>query len=75
MKILSGDYKGLSIITKKRTNYRPTQSRIRKSIFDILKPFSYLNVLDLFSGTGIIGFENILAWTNENNLWRPEAIL
>ena len=57
MKILSGDYKGLSIITKKRTNYRPTQSRIRKSIFDILKPFSYLNVLDLFSGTGIIGFE------------------
>ena len=57
MKILSGDYKGLSIITKKGNTYRPTQSRIRKSIFDILKPFSYLNVLDLFSGTGIIGFE------------------
>ena len=57
MKILSGDYKGLSIITKKGNTYRPTQSGIRKSIFDILKPFSYLNVLDLFSGTGIIGFE------------------
>jgi len=57
MKILSGDYKGLSIITKKGNTYRPTQSRIRKSIFDILKPFSYFNVLDLFSGTGIIGFE------------------
>ena len=57
MKILSGDYKGLSIITKKGITYRPTQSRIRKSIFDILKPFSYFNVLDLFSGTGIIGFE------------------
>jgi len=38
-------------------SYRPTLSRIRKSLFDILFPFNYQNVLDLFSGTGILGFE------------------
>ena len=58
MKILSGRYKGLSIVTSKNISYRPTQTRIRKSIFDILRPFKYLKVLDLYSGSGILGFES-----------------
>jgi len=58
MKILSGRYKGLTIQTAKNLSYRPTQSRIRKSIFDILTPFTYPRVLDLYSGSGILGFES-----------------
>ena len=37
--------------------YRPTKSIVRKSLFDKLSPFHYDSVLDLFSGTGIMGFE------------------
>ena len=58
MKILGGRYRGLNIDTSKNISYRPTQTRIRKSIFDILRPFGYLKVLDLYSGTGILGFES-----------------
>ena len=39
MKILSGTYKGIRIETTKNASYRPTKSRVRKSIFDILSPF------------------------------------
>ena len=58
MRIIGGQYKGLNIDTSKITGYRPTQARVRKSIFDILTPFTYLNVLDLYSGSGILGFES-----------------
>jgi len=58
MRILGGEYKGLNIDTSKITSYRPTQARVRKSIFDILTPFTYSNVLDLYSGSGILGFES-----------------
>ena len=58
MRILGGEYKGLNIATSKITSYRPTQARVRKSIFDILTPFTYSNILDLYSGSGILGFES-----------------
>ena len=57
MQLLAGRYKCARIKTSTKMSYRPTLSRIRKSLFDILFPFSYQNVLDLFSGTGILGFE------------------
>lgn len=57
MKILAGQYKGLSIKTVSNAPYRPTKSRVRKSLFDKLSPFHYKSVLDLFSGSGIFGFE------------------
>ena len=59
MKILSGIYRGIKIDTAKDVSYRPTKSRVRKSIFDIISPFDFSSVLDLFSGTGILGFESI----------------
>ena len=58
MRILGGQYKGISIDTSKILSYRPTQTRVRKSIFDILSPFNYSNILDLYSGSGILGFES-----------------
>ena len=60
MKILGGQYKGLNIDTSKITSYRPTQARVRKSIYDILTPFTYSNILDLYSGSGILGFESAI---------------
>ena len=57
MQIHSGRFKGLRIKTVKNAPYRPTTSIVRKSLFDILKNIQGKKVLDLFSGSGIIGFE------------------
>ena len=72
MKILGGTYKGIRIETKKDASYRPTKSRTRKSLFDMISPFNFSNVLDLYSGSGILGFECISRGANsltfiENN--------
>ena len=58
MKIISGLYRKIPIRTSKKLSYRPTKSRVRKSIFDSLRFFNFKSVCDLFSGTGIIGFES-----------------
>ncbi len=57
MNILAGKYKGHKIRTIRHAAYRPTQTRIRKSLFDILGDIEQYSVLDLFSGSGILGFE------------------
>jgi len=58
MNILSGRFKRASIKTTRKLSYRPTKSLVRKSIFDSLNLFNFDSVCDLFSGTGIIGFES-----------------
>ena len=57
MQIHSGQYKGRRIKTVKNLPYRPTTSIVRKSLFDILNNISGKSVLDLYAGTGVIGFE------------------
>ena len=57
MQIHAGRYKGLRVKTVKNAPYRPTTSLVRKSLFDILKNISGKNMLDIFSGSGIIVFE------------------
>ena len=57
MKILAGRFGGRKIRTSKNLPYRPTKSLVRKSLFDHLTPFEFNSVLDLFSGSGIFGFE------------------
>ena len=59
MKIKIGIYRGIKIHTAKEVTYIPTKTRVRKSIFDVISPFGFSSVLDLFSGTGILGFESI----------------
>ena len=59
MKILAGRFGGRKIKTSKKLPYRPTKSLVRKSLFDHLTPFEYNSVLDLFSGSGILGFEAV----------------
>ena len=57
MNILAGKFGGRKIKTSQKLRYRPTKSRVRKSLFDHLSPFAFDSVLDLFSGSGIFGFE------------------
>ena len=57
MKILSGRFGGRIINTNSKLPYRPTKARVRKSLFDKLKSLQNKTVLDLFAGTGILGFE------------------
>lgn len=58
MRVISGKRRGMRLSSKVDKDTRPTESRIKESIFSVLfqvKPESY--VLDLFAGTGAIGIE------------------
>ena len=55
--IIAGKYKGRKLYNVKDLPVRPTQAKIRKSIFQILAPFDGMDVLDLYAGVGTLGIE------------------
>ena len=58
LRITGGIWRGQKIITPKNLNTRPTQSKLREALFNVVQstlPGS--NVLDLFAGSGALGFE------------------
>lgn len=58
MKILTGTLRGREIGFKANPHLRPTADKVRKALLDILGgAIENANVLDLFSGTGALGFE------------------
>tara|TARA_X000000368_G_scaffold145370_1_gene114676 strand:+ start:7899 stop:8405 length:507 start_codon:yes stop_codon:yes gene_type:complete len=57
MKILAGTFKNQPITINHRFLHRPTTSIVRKSLFDTLKSLESKNFLDLYAGSGIVGFE------------------
>ncbi len=62
MRIIGGKWRGQSLASPKSSSIRPTTDRTRESLFNILshKPdivFEGARVIDLFSGTGALGFE------------------
>ena len=64
MKVISGKYKGRKILVETKSDYRPTLTRIREDIFNLLSHNNDLNIAlnqvilcDLFAGTGSIGIE------------------
>ena len=58
MKIISGKYKGLKLKEFPGKDIRPTSSKTREAIFDILgEAIIDTYFLDLFAGTGAIGIE------------------
>lgn len=60
MRIVGGTYKGRIFNPGKNFRSRPTTDIAKESLFNILENryyFSTKNVLDLFSGTGSIGYE------------------
>lgn len=60
MRIISGRYKSKRLHAPKNLPVRPTTDMAKEALFNILNNLYYFNqlaVLDLFSGTGNIGFE------------------
>ena len=57
--IIAGKYKGRKLHDLKNLHVRPTQAKVRKSVFQILEPFDGLEVLDLYAGVGTLGIEAI----------------
>jgi 16S rRNA (guanine966-N2)-methyltransferase len=58
MHILAGDLKGTGLFFPKSRLFRPTQSKVKESLFNILAPYCFEStVLDLCCGTGALGLE------------------
>jgi 16S rRNA (guanine966-N2)-methyltransferase len=62
MRIVGGRLRGRSLAAPNSSAIRPTADRLRESLFNILAhaygdPVSGARVLDLFAGTGALGFE------------------
>jgi len=55
MRIITGRHKGRAV--KMPKGIRPTQNKVRKAVFDILGDVSGLSFLELFAGSGAVGFE------------------
>ncbi|MFT5171541.1 MAG: 16S rRNA (guanine966-N2)-methyltransferase [Candidatus Marinamargulisbacteria bacterium] len=57
MRVVGGRFKGTRLFFPKNKFVRPTQDRVKESVFNILGPIGGLRVLDLFCGTGGLGIE------------------
>jgi 16S rRNA (guanine(966)-N(2))-methyltransferase RsmD len=60
VKIIGGSWKRKNIFFHDADNLRPTLSRVRETLFNWLgQDLSGKSCLDLFSGSGILGFESL----------------
>jgi 16S rRNA (guanine966-N2)-methyltransferase len=62
MRVVGGRLRGRNIASPSSNDIRPTQDRLRESLFNILthaydNPIEGARVLDLFAGTGALGIE------------------
>lgn len=60
MRIISGRYRGRTIVPPKNLRARPTTDFAKENLFNVLGnlvDFEEIDVLDLFSGTGSISYE------------------
>lgn len=58
LRIIAGESKGRVLLPVKGKNTRPTSDKVKESIFNIIQDRIYNSVvLDLFAGTGNMGFE------------------
>jgi len=55
MRIIAGKFKGIDL--KSAKSIRPTESKVKKSLFDILGDLEGVKFLDLFAGCGAVGIE------------------
>ncbi|ADL01693.1 16S rRNA (guanine(966)-N(2))-methyltransferase RsmD [Brevundimonas subvibrioides] len=65
MRIVSGKLKGRAIVAPEGQGTRPTSDRARQAVFNVLEhaawaePLQGMRVMDLFAGSGALGFEAI----------------
>lgn len=60
MRIISGNYRGMPLLSPTSTKVRPTADKVKQALFTKLQFEIYdSTVLDLFSGSGALGIEAI----------------
>ncbi|MDR0951227.1 MAG: 16S rRNA (guanine(966)-N(2))-methyltransferase RsmD [Candidatus Ancillula sp.] len=62
MRVISGKFKGQKILTPQSSLTRPTQDRVKESLFQLLEHRGYLEnsaILDLFAGSGALAIESL----------------
>jgi 16S rRNA (guanine966-N2)-methyltransferase len=69
MRIVAGKFRGKQLTSPSDDSIRPTADRVRESMFNILSSrlgpvFEGVRVLDLFAGTGALGFEALSRGAN-----------
>jgi len=57
MRITGGEMRGRRISHPPTRDVRPTPDAVRESLFNLLPPVSGQTFLDLYAGSGIVGFE------------------
>ncbi len=57
IRIVAGKYRRLCINQPNSDKVRPTQDRVREAMFSALGDIENRNTLDLFAGSGALGFE------------------
>ncbi|HWM42991.1 MAG TPA: RsmD family RNA methyltransferase, partial [Burkholderiales bacterium] len=58
IRIIAGEYRGRRIVVPDRPGLRPTPDRVRETLFNWLgQSLDGLACLDLFAGSGALGFE------------------
>ncbi|RIJ45866.1 16S rRNA (guanine(966)-N(2))-methyltransferase RsmD [Maribellus luteus] len=77
MRIVGGKYKGRMFHPGKKFKARPTTDVAKEGLFNILEnryEFSTKNVLDLFSGTGSMGYEFVSRGSKQVTLVESDFI-
>lgn len=59
IRITGGEFRGRNVPSPDTMKTRPTASRTREALFNILQGVDGFRVLDLFAGSGIMGIEAI----------------
>ncbi len=60
MRVVAGKYRGKNLASPKDDRVRPTTTRIKETLFNVLQGYSQdAAVLDLFAGSGALGIECI----------------
>jgi 16S rRNA (guanine966-N2)-methyltransferase len=57
VRIIAGSCKGARIFAPKGLDTRPTSDRVREAAFNLIGPVDGAAVLDLYAGSGAMGFE------------------
>jgi RNA methyltransferase, RsmD family len=66
VKVIAGKYRGRVLKTLKGDNTRPTTSKNKESLFNIIGPYFQGGIaLDLFAGSGSLGIEAISRGINQ----------
>lgn len=57
MRIIAGTHRGRKLTAPKGMATRPTTDRVREALFSILGPLHGARAVDLYAGSGALGFE------------------